>query len=169
MSTIRVLSSPNVAAFQALRVAALTSDPQAFLSVSELELQKTSSQFSQELLFSSLTAPFGYYGFFVESKLIGYAQLGTTGLPKQKHIGYLYNLYFASEYRGQGLATELMEFLFRTACDHSLEQLFTVCLANNSQGLRFYQRLGFAACGKRSRSVKWHDSYDDEIELVKVL
>jgi len=169
MTSIRLLQAHDVIPYHRLRLQAVASDPHAYLSTVEVETAKPLQYFSTELMFASLKAPFGYYGLFNDDTLIGYIQLGTTGLAKQSHIAYFYNLYLDPHFRGQQLATQLCETVIAQAQAAGLERIFAVSLAANQPALNFYHSLGFQNCGRRSQSVKWHDTYDDEVELVKVL
>lgn len=169
MSDIRLLSVADAPAFQTLRLHAVTNDPQAFLSTIEFETAKNLQQYTTELAFAGLISPFGYYGFFDQNHLVGFVQLGTTGLPKQKHIGFIYNLYVDPRFRRQHVAWQLCQKVLQVATDHQIERIFANCLRNNPKAMAFYQRLGFSACGQRIQSVKLAEVYEDEIELVKVL
>lgn len=169
MSLLRLLTSEDSQAFQQLRIKAVEVDGPAFLSDIETERAKTLQRFTNELTFAQLLPPFGYYGLFNYQQLIGFVQLGTTGLPKQQHIGYLYNLFIDPKYRGQGQATLLCQTILQTAREQGLERIFAVCLASNRPAYQLYTKLGFSQCGRRPQSVKWQNVYDDEVELVKVL
>lgn len=169
MITIRQLTAADATDYQRLRLQAVATDPQAFLSTLETEQTKQLRQFTNEIVFSSMTTPFGYFGLFSDQLLIGFLQLGTTGLTKQRHIAYLYNLYLEPTYRGQHLATKLCQEILAIARINGIERVFAVALASNQPALVFYQSLGFTICGQRTQSVKWQDEYDDEVELIKVL
>lgn len=165
-ATFRLLTNQDAAAFQALRLKSLTVNPDAFLSTLYGEQQKPTVRFSQELVFASLKPPYGYYGCFVEQTLVGYVQINNSGLAKQAHVAFLYNLFFDPAYRGQGHASQLMSELIDVLKKYQLEKLFATCLGRNRVALQFYHRLGFSEYGRRTDSVKWQGQYDDEIELV---
>jgi ribosomal protein S18 acetylase RimI-like enzyme len=169
MARIQLLTSVDSAAFQAMRLEAVAHDPYAFLSTPEVEQAKTIQHYANEIVAARLLPPFGYYGVFDEDRLLGYVQLGTTGLPKKKHIAYIYNLYIDPAARGQRLAEHLCTIVAQIAKAADIERLYANCLRNNQIALKFYHKLGFQICGERVQSVKDADQYDDEIELVKVL
>jgi ribosomal protein S18 acetylase RimI-like enzyme len=169
MIQFRLLAATDAPAFQQLRFTAINNDEAAFLSVAEVEQAKLLENYRTELLFAQNTPPFGYYGLFDHGTLIGFLQLGSTGLPKQRHIGYFYNLYLEPSYRHQGVGTYVCRTVLDLAQAAGLERIFAVCLASNKTAFALYQKLGFEVCGRRHQSAKWKNQYDDEVELMKVL
>lgn len=167
--TYHLLTPADAEAFRWLRIYALEHNPDAFLADLASEESKSVARFSQEIAFSCLQQPFGYYGCVVAGKLVGYVQISTSGLAKQQHVAFLYNLFFHPEYRGQGLARGLVNHVTEILRQHGCEQIFASCLASNTTAFQFYQKLGFSEYGRRRRSVKWHNQYDDELELVLVV
>lgn len=170
MSTqFRLLTSSDADAFRQLRLQAIATDAQAFLSDQTSEEQKTKQRFAQELVIASLLPPYGYYGCFVDDRLAGYVQISPSGLAKQRHVAFIYNLYFHPDFRRQGLASQLLQHIKTVLQDSRIERVFGSCIATNQNAMQFYQRVGFTEYGRRPKSVKWHDQYDDEIELVLVV
>lgn len=169
--TFRLLTSNDAGAFQALRLQALQTNPAAFLSDFESEAQRPTQRFAQELVFAALQPPFGYYGCFVHGEagevLAGYVQVTSTGLSKQKHLAYLYNLYFDPTYRGQGWAASLIHHILEILKQHQIERLYASYVASNQPAQQFYEKLGFREYGRRPGSIKWQDGYDDEVEVFR--
>jgi len=164
--SFRLLTTQDTLAFQALRLQSLKINSSAFLSDFDSEQQKPAARFSQEIVFASLKSPYGYYGCFVDQELVGYVQINNNGLAKQAHVAFLYNLFFNPAFRGQGLATQLVNNLINLLKQQQIEKLFASCLGRNQTALHFYQQLGFSEYGRCRDSVKWQGQYDDEIELV---
>lgn len=164
--TIRLLSAADADAFQRVRLSALEENPEAFLSVLADEQQKATNRFAQELTYSSLIAPFGYYGCFIDTQLVGYVLISSTFLGKQRHAAFLYNLYFDPAYRHQGLASQLLQFTLKLLREEQIEWLYASCISVNQAAQAFYQRMGFVEYGRRPSSVKDNGAYADEVELA---
>ena len=167
---IRPLISKDGAAFQTLRLEAVTEFPDSFLSTIKVESNRPLLSFQYELQTATIPPIFGYYGIFQNNQLLGYMQLGCSLLPKQLHIAFVYNLYISRQHHQQGLAKQLIQHSInqlKTATQ--IERLFVTCNANNQLGVAFYTALGFTIWGKRPKSVLWQGHYDDEIEWVMEL
>lgn len=165
--TIRPLTSSDGAAFQTLRLEAVSEFPGSFLSTSIVESNRPLLSFQYELKTAFIAPIFGYYGIFQNQQLLGYMQLGCSLLPKQLHIAFIYNLYVSRSHHKQGLAKQLVQHCISLLKEKTqIERLFVTCNASNALGVAFYSALGFSIWGKRPKSVLWHGNYDDEIEWV---
>lgn len=166
-ATIRPLTSLDGAAFQALRLEAVSQFPGSFLSTASAEENRPLLSFQYELKTASIPPVFGYYGIFQNHQLVGYMQLGCSLLPKQLHIAFIYNLYVSRSHQKQGLAKQLVQHCIDLLKEKTqIERLFVTCNASNSFGSAFYSAFGFSVWGKRPKSVLWQGNYDDEIEWV---
>lgn len=172
---IHLLTEADAPEYHRLRLQALQTDPQAFLSTWENESTKHDSDFAWELESYYHPPLFGYYGIFDQTekqeKLIAFVQLGSSYLVKQKHVAFIYNLYIDPNHRHQGVGQQLFDHIFQAIQQHDqqIERIFLSCNALNKPAIRFYQKIGFKRCGIKPRSVKWNGVYDDEIEMVMVL
>lgn len=65
-------------------------------------------------------------------------------IPKLRNrtgkVGYVFNVYTLQEYRGRGLATELMTRVIETAQRMDVKE---ICLIAEEKAIPLYQRLGF--------------------------
>jgi RimJ/RimL family protein N-acetyltransferase len=167
---IRLLTTADVAPYRVLRLKALQTNPESYLSTFESEKIKPLDSFMWELRYATSQPINGYYGVFVDDSLVGYAQLERSYLAKQKHIAYLYSLYIDSDYRGKGFATKLLEHLTQLAKEKAqIERVFITCNRKNLPAQTFYKKLGFKEYSIREKSVKLGNEYDDEVEMVKKL
>lgn len=164
--SFRLLSAHEGSAFRSLRLKALESDSEAFLADLKSEQLKDVLRFSRELVLAHVQPPFGYYGCFADDQLVGYVQIATSSLSKQRHLAFLYNLYFDPEFRGKGLAGKLLKHIQQILKTCNVEKIVASCIASNQSALHFYQQSGFIQCGRRPGTVKWNDHYTDEIELI---
>lgn len=167
---IRLLTAQDGAAYQALRLKALQTNPRSFLADFEQESQRHEQSFSQELDACYSPPSFGYYGVWAgenDSQLIAFCQATRPYLTKQQHWSQLYNLYVDPEWRGKGIARDLILHITKQLKEHEhIEQIYISCLASNKPAYSLYQKLGFKRSGVRLRSSKWEGQYDDEVELT---
>ncbi|HCR81015.1 MAG: acetyltransferase, GNAT family protein [Candidatus Pacebacteria bacterium GW2011_GWB1_47_8] len=167
---IRLLTTDDVAQYRALRLKALQTNPESYLSTYESEKNKPLDSFAWELRYATSQPVNGYYGVFIDDQLVGYTQLERSYLAKQQHIAYLYSLYVDPAYRGKGHASKLLTYLGQLAKEKAgIERLFITCNRKNLPAQELYKKLGFKQYSIREKSVKWGNEYDDEIEMVKEL
>jgi len=166
MISIRPLTTNDATTYQQLRLKALQKDGQAFLNTIESEQTFSPNRYITEILYAHQTHPYGYYGAFDDETLIGYVQIAPSGLDKQKHVAFIYNLYISPEYRSQGIATQLTTYVIELLKKHQLELLLVNCVASNTSACRFYEKVGFEKYATRPQSVKWNDEYDSEVEFA---
>lgn len=173
----RRLTDRDGHAYRRLRLLALQVNPEAFLSVYEVEASKEHSAFGDELEYAIAFPSYGYYGVFdhdpaapdTKEKLVAFGQIGKSYLAKQQHTAWIYNVFVESTYRRQGLAAHLLNHMMAAVTStEPIELFFVGCNAHNKPALRLYSKLGFHRCGIHPRGVKWLGQYDDEIQMVKV-
>lgn len=165
--SIRRLTAGDGAAYQALRLEALATNPGSFLATLASEQNHNLEYFERELEAAHHSPMYGYYGIFDQNALIGYVYIDTSYLPKQRHIAFLYNLNIATSHRRQGLAQQLCQEIFSLLKKQTeIELVFAACNASNKTARSFYHQLGFRRCGIKPKAIKWQGEYDDEVELV---
>ncbi|MBT4124599.1 MAG: GNAT family N-acetyltransferase [Candidatus Pacebacteria bacterium] len=174
---IRQLTGADALIYKELRLQALQNNPESYLATFESEVRRSIESFASELRYAFSPPIFGYYGIFVnkkdkngktKEKLVGYTHLDKSYLEKQQHIAFMYNLYVDPEYRGQGLATKVFEFLLKETQEKTnVERIFLSCNRKNIPAQKLYKKLGFTEYGVKEKSVKYNGKYDDEVELVK--
>jgi RimJ/RimL family protein N-acetyltransferase len=168
--TIRLLTREDGPLYQKLRLLSLQEQPQVFLSTYDTEEKLHEERFSDHLDWAYHPPHFGYFGLFVKDELVGYIQTSKSFLEKQSHVAFMSNLYLIPQVRGQGLAQYLLDHIFKLlkSSEH-IERLYLTCIASNKPAIQLYQKLGFTKCGTKSKAIKWHGHYDDELEFEKVL
>lgn len=163
--SIRPLTSQDAAEFKKLRIMALTRDPQAFLNTLERETNWPVERYSSDIWYSQSGSPFGYYGAWMGTSLAGYVKVTASGLVKQKHVAFLYNLYVSPDFRNQKVASTLFSHVVNSLKKHEVECIYASCIASNELALLFYQKMGFEKVGIQPKCVKWNGMYDDEVSL----
>jgi RimJ/RimL family protein N-acetyltransferase len=99
--------------------------------------------------------------------MIGYSSQNST---KTRHKGGLWGLFVRDEYRGQGIASILVNSLVETARDVlDVEQLQLSVSTQNQASYGLYLRLGFTVYGTEIHAMKIDESYVDEYLMVKFL
>ena len=165
---IRLLDKKDAFIYRELRLQALRTDPQAFLSTFEFESQKYISTYEWEIQGSRKPPLEGYYGCFDSEKLIGYVQISKSGLPKQNHVMFLYNLYLDPTYRGKKIGHYFLSNIIDQIKknDLSVEQIRLTHIDENLPAHKLYQDLGFVVEATKKNVIKFDTTYNDEIEMV---
>lgn len=94
---------------------------------------------------------------------------GMTGLfryPKLKlrHKTYIWGVFVYPEYRGLGIARQLMEEAIRRARKMEGVEKVNLGLSHSSaSALKLYQKLGFREYGRERKAMKWAGEWIDEI------
>jgi ribosomal protein S18 acetylase RimI-like enzyme len=167
--TIRLLNRDDGQKYQQLRLESLQQNPESFLSTYQNESHLPEKSFANHVEWAYHPPHFGYFGIFVEGDLAGYVQVAKTFLEKQEHIACINNLYISPRFRGRGLAKELFQYIHALlAKDGRVERLYLTCAAKNKPAQKLYQKMGFRRYGVKSKSIKWDNTYDDEVEMVFV-
>lgn len=89
---------------------------------------------------------------FDENRAVGFAQVGlrrdyvegTDSSP----VGYLEGIYVAGEYRGKGIARDLLSACENWAKEKGCREFASDCELDNTQSLRFHLRAGFTEANR---------------------
>ncbi|MCG1132127.1 GNAT family N-acetyltransferase [Staphylococcus epidermidis] len=148
---IRILTEKDVNEFKQLRLKGLKVEPNAFGSTYENE-----SDFNLEI-FKSRLKPSDFrfiVGGFCEGKLVCIASFTRESGQKTKHKSVLSGVYCEKEYRGTGIAKDVVGFILQKA--RNLEGLEIINLKVVSENLRaknFYKAYGFKKYGTELKSL----------------
>jgi RimJ/RimL family protein N-acetyltransferase len=157
--TLRPLTRDDAAAYRAIRLAALASDPDAFSSTLEIEREYPLGRFADRLADSHVV------GGFDGAELVGVAGFYVQPGPKHGHKGMLWGMYVRRSYRGTGLARRLVTAIIEHASQRvELLQLFVI--SDNVPARRLYQRLGFAEYGVERHATKYRGKYHDDVLMA---
>lgn len=160
---IRQLGSNDVAAYRAIRHEALANHPEAFVSSAEAFARKPDAALQQTL--EALTV----FGAELADRTLGgiVAFLRNKGV-KERHRGWLIQVYVRPLHRGTGMARGLIEHLVEHAKGQVI-QLHLGVWAENLPAIRLYQKLGFETYGTEPRYLYVNGRYIDEHLMVRFL
>ena len=138
---IRQLAPPDAEAYSTLREEALQREPFSFGSSPDEDVMR-SIDFVRTLLSDERQAVFGAFA----PDLVG--AVGVRGLPRKKvrHKAEIWGMYLKKEYRGRGMARELVEAAIEFA--RGLPEVRYVQLAVTERAVaagKLYDKLGFVA------------------------
>lgn len=157
---IRRLEPQDAATLQSFRLRALKEAPTAFVSSYEEEKSLPLS-----LVEGRLAADHGggVLGAFVDEALVGVVGLHREQQRNASHKAVMWGVYLAPEYRGQGIAQELVRAALALASSLTGVQRVTLCVnAGNAGAIRLYETFGFEAFGKEPEAIFIDGELHDE-------
>lgn len=170
---IRPIEENDFDEFVRLRSEALKTAPESYGS--DYEHYHSLSPFDKEHSFSRLlNYPFNFAlgAFTNDNSLVGLAGFSSRHYnKKQRHKGYLWGIYVSEQYRGKGIATQLVTTMFDIAREETFcEHIRLTVASDNEQAISLYTNLGFIKYGTEVRALKLdEETYIDEILLMRNL
>ncbi len=168
---IRQLKRNDASLYKILRNLSLNSDPLSFLSTSDSESLFSVGFYEAKIENSIKLGVFGFYGFFLDNRLMAYVQLTDGYYPKKRHVGFINEMFVHPDYRRQKIASKLLDFVIKKAKTNPvLEQLHLRVNSRNTSAIKFYEKIGFKRIATFPNSVKEPDgSYQDEYIYCRIL
>ena len=160
--SIRRLTRDDVSAYRAIRLEALTNHPEAYASSPESFAARSDDEVA------SLLEQMAFFGVFAAGTLAGIVAFGQTRGERDRHRGWLYQVYVQPQLRGTGAAAALLE----AAIEHAGTDVLQVHLmvgAHNAPAIRLYEKLGFVTYGTDPRCLAVNGRYIDEHMMVRML
>jgi len=161
--SIRRLTVDDLAGYRAIRHEALVHHPEAFVSSAEAFAQKSDSDIRQTL--DALTV-FG--AVLPDGTLGGINAFFRNDGVKERHRGWMIQVYVRPDQRGTGMSKALVEHLIEHA-RHHVVQVHLGVWAENEPAIRLYQKLGFETYGTEPRYLFVNGRYIDEHLMVRFL
>lgn len=160
---IRLFTDADAAAFYALRLRALTEEPEAFGRSAEEYSGTPLVEVAARLRARDDAFTLGAW----TPACVGIAGFVRADGVKTRHCGMIWGVYVAPEARGQGIARALMQgILARAAALPGLEQIHLTVTTTNVAASTLYRSLGFVCYGTEPRALKLGDRYLDEDLMV---
>jgi ribosomal protein S18 acetylase RimI-like enzyme len=161
--SIRRLGIEDMEAYRAIRLESLSNHPEAFLSSAEDFAGRSDAEVQQTLRALTIFAavlPDGSVGGIV-------AYLQNEG-EKDRHRGWMLQVYVKPEHRGTGMARALCEHLIEHARNKVI-QIHLGVWSDNEPAIRLYKKLGFEIYGTEPRYLYVNGRYIDEHLMVRFL
>lgn len=159
---IRQLNIDDANDFRTIRLSGLKNNPEMFGSTYAVESQRPLALFAERIEKSVIFAAYH------EQQIVGVIIfLQESGL-KSAHKANIYGFYIEPQFRGQGIATQLLQIVLSYAQD-CVEQIMLSVVSTNDLAIQLYKKHGFQSHGVEPRAMKSEIGYQDEILMVLFL
>lgn len=149
---VRLLTAEDAAIYREVRLAALRSDPNAFIT--------TAAEFEDRTL-ESITAQlmprpaFMTFGAFVGGELVGLLSLGREERPRLAHRAFIVGVSVSPQARGQGCGDALVRAgLAHARTWDGVTSVHLSVTETQTVARRLYERHGFRAWGTQPDAVQ---------------
>ena len=108
-------------------------------------------------------------GAYSDNILAGVASFVRDGDDREKlrHKGLLSTMYVSKEFRGHGIAKQLLEEIIRRVKSiPDIEQINLIVLTDNLKAKKLYEMFGFEKYGTEQNSIKWKGKYFAEDQMA---
>lgn len=162
---IRVLTAEDASVYREIRLQALSSSPNAFLT--------TYSDYASRLLehIAARLAPtedsFTLGAYASSGQLAGTVTFVRESAARLRHIANVFAMFVLPQYRRHGIGQQLLaDLIARARQVNGLEQLKLSVVLGNDAAVGLYRSLGFQAYGVEPHAMKTEEGYIDEIHMV---
>ena len=142
MITIRRLRVGEAELFKQVRLRALEDAPEAFSSTWADAVRREAESWREQADGTALGSDRATFIAFSDDIPVGMAAL--YSLADRPHEGELLQMWVCPEFRGTGLAPDLLEALFQWARENGFHRIRAGVREANPRALKFYTRQGFA-------------------------
>jgi RimJ/RimL family protein N-acetyltransferase len=156
------LTLDDAAAYQAVRLRALTTDPLAFRSTLEEESRLSRDEYAARLA----NAENRTIGAFMGDELVGIGTILRETRTTVRHRGGIVGMYVTAGARGSGAAGGIMERLIEYARSVGLRMVCLSVEGENVRARRLYERWGFTEYGRLPRAELHGDQFTDEVLMM---
>lgn len=150
----RLLTQDDWQIYRGIRLESLQNSPESLASSYEQELECSEEDWKNKLKESDV------FGAFSGNELMAVAGFYRLDRLKTKHHGDLFGMYVTPEYRGKGLASQLVQTVI-THARSCVIQLHLGCVTSNTEAIKLYQKHGFEIYGTEPRALKIGDDFFD--------
>ena len=158
----RLEPGPDTGLYRDIRLEALRTAPEAFVSDYATEKEKPAESFAATLTAAAM------FGAFHGDELLGIAGLYVEPKARLAHKGTLWAVYVRPKARSAGVARRLIQAVLDHA-EGEVEQVNLAVERGNINARRLYTSLGFVEYGLEKNAVKIGDRYFDDVLMVKTL
>jgi ribosomal protein S18 acetylase RimI-like enzyme len=152
--TVLKLSPDEWQKYREIRLLALKSDPNAFGSSYEEEINLTESEWRKRI----------HAMWFAKSdgNIVGLIGLLQRENVASKHCGYIISLWVKKEFRGRGIAKSLIQKLKEISPNLGIRKLSLQVSTTQTGAKKIYQDLGFQEAGTLKQNLLKDGVYLDE-------
>ncbi|MCY0888734.1 MAG: GNAT family N-acetyltransferase, partial [Alicyclobacillaceae bacterium] len=167
---VRVLHAVDASAYRDLRLQALSTHPEAFLTTYDDYLSRP-----LELVTNQLTPDDHHFtvGAFVgdaSDQLVGTVTLVRERATKARHIANVIAMFVSPHVQRQGIGRKLLaDLIQRTRQLDGVEQLRLSVVKDNDAARALYQAVGFHVYGVEPNAMKTANRSWDEVHMVLLL
>lgn len=133
---IRQLNANDVDDFRTIRLSALKNSPEMFGSSYAVEATKPLN------VFAEVISKYTIFAAYSQQKIIGVLILDLENDSKNKPQAQLYGFFVEPAFRGQGIATQLLQAVIQYGQPY-VEKITLSVMTSNIPAIRLYQKLGF--------------------------
>lgn len=163
---LRPMGTADLAAYKALRDAALAERPEAFTSDAETEVLRPPETYLARLAGpGDASWPFTLTAWHGE-RLIGAVTCERDARVKVSHIGKVVGMYVASDVRGSGIGRALLEACIAKARARGVAMLTLSVTSGNASAIGLYAALGFVRYGRLERALRVGTRFHDKDLMV---
>ena len=158
------LNEEDAQMYQEIRLNALKTNPEAFGSTFEREVE-----FSLDQVASRVAPTKDRYvlGAFHTGELVGTVTFMRESGIKMYHKGNIFGMYVKPEYRRMAIGKALLVALIEQAKqDEGLEQINLAVVTDNLSAKKLYESLGFEVYGTERNALKFEGNYYNEYLMV---
>jgi ribosomal protein S18 acetylase RimI-like enzyme len=159
---VRRLGPDDAAAFQALRLEGLATDPCAFAASHDEEAGHSLIEVAARLERQPV------FGAMAEGVLLAVAGFSVPEAAKKRHKGVLWGVYVREPARGRGLGRAVVARVIEHAGAHVV-QLHAAVAKSNEAARRLYRDLGFEPYGLEPRGLACAGRYFDQELMILML
>lgn len=157
--TIQQLTKNDWPIYKKIRLEALKNSPESFASSYEEEITWSDIDFQNSLIKSDI------FGAFDNNSLVSCAGFYIMHSNKTNHRGVIWGMYTKDEFRGKGIATDLIKTIISHAKSKVI-QIHLSCVSSNLTAVELYKKLGFKIYGTEPSALKIKNVYFDEYLMV---
>ena len=163
---LRPMGAADLAAYKALRDAALAERPQAFTSDAETELRRPPETYLARLAGAADGGcPFTLTAWHGE-RLIGAVTCERDARVKVSHVGKIVGMMVEPPARGRGVGRALLEACIAQARERGLLMLTLSVTSDNAAAVDLYARTGFVRYGRLERAIRVGAHFHDKDLMV---
>lgn len=149
--------------YRNLRLKALKTDPLAFASTFREDSLKSDNIWQENMQKSILAAA------EIDNKLVGMMLAYIYPKSRLRHWAELHGVYVMPEFRGQKIASQMLEKLIAVLKKKKIMKLKLAVVEENQAAVKLYKKFGFRIVGKLEKENYFDGKYYDEIIMEKFI